>query len=174
MNARSSSLRTELSPVAENALMAGAAGTVVAGAMVAAFAGPFGFLLLALLPVDIVAVMVVRRRRLALREEAVRKASGEGRGIVTITDAEDASGVRGGQTARTVTARIEPRLGHPFSARSTIYWTAAAPGLKGIAAWMDPDDVLLYFAEGPETPAELEEALNRETGQYSREPVLPE
>jgi hypothetical protein len=32
--------------------------------------------------------------------------------------------------------------------------------------------VLLYFADGPETPAELEQALNRETGQYSREPVL--
>ena len=32
--------------------------------------------------------------------------------------------------------------------------------------------MLLYFAEGPETPGDLEVALNRETGQYSREPVL--
>ena len=170
--ARNSSLRAELNPVAENALMAGAAGTVVAGAMVAAFAGPLGFLLLALLPVDIAAVIVVRRRRLALRAEAVRKARGEGRGIATVIEAQDAPGVKGGQGVRTVTARIEPRLGHPFNAQSTVYWTAAAPGLTGIAAWADPSDVLLYFADGPETPAELEQALNRETGQYAREPVL--
>lgn len=174
MAARTSSLRAELSPVAENALMAGAAGTVVAGAMVAAFAGPLGFLVLALLPVDIVAAVIVRRRRLKLRAEAVRKASGDGRGIATVEEAEDASGLRAGQSARRVTARIEPRLGHPFIARSEVYWTAAEPGATAIAAWRDPDDVLLYFAEGPENPRELEEALNRETGQYSREPVLPE
>ena len=152
--------------------MAGAAGTVVAGAMVAAFAGPLGFLVLALLPVDIAAAVIVRRRRLALRAEAVRKASGPGRGIAIVEDATDAAGFRGGQSARTVTARIEPRLGHPFNARSTVYWTAAAAELSGVAAWNDPQDVLLYFADGPETPAELEQALNRETGQYSREAVL--
>ena len=152
--------------------MAGAAGTVVAGAMVAAFAGPLGFLVLGLLPIDIAAAVIVRRRRLALRAEAVRKASGPERGIAIVEDATDAPGLRGGQSARTVTARIEPRLGHPFTARSEVYWTAAEPGATGIAAWHDPDDVLLYFADGPETPAELEEALNRETGQYSREAVL--
>ena len=170
--ARSSSLRAELSPVLENSLLAGAAGTVVAGAMVAAFAGPLGFLVLALLPVDIAAAMVFRRRRLALRAEAVRKAKGDGRGVATVEEAEDAPGLRAGQSARRLTARIEPRLGHPFVARSDVYWTAAQPGATGIAAWRDPADVLLYFAEGPETPEELEEALNRETGQYSREPVL--
>ncbi len=174
VNARSSSLRAELSPAVENALMAGAAGTVVAGAMVAALAGPIGFLVLALIPVDIAAVVIVRRKRLALRMEAVRKASGDGRGIATVEDAEDANGLKGGQNARRVTARIEPRLGHPFNAQSVTYWTKAAPGSTGIAAWQTPDDVLLYFAEGPETAAELEEALNRETGQYTRAPVLPD
>lgn len=172
MNARSSSLQAELSPVTENALMAGAAGTVVAGAMVAAFAGPLGFLLLALVPVDIVAATVVRRRRLALREEAVGKSSGEGRGIATITEAGDAPGFKGGQSARKVTAWIEPIRGNPFTAQSEVYWTKAEKGATGIAAWADPEDVLLYFADGPESPAELEAALNRETGQYKREPVL--
>ena len=166
--ARNSSLRAELNPVAENALMAGAAGTVVAGAMVAAFAGPLGFLVLALLPVDIAAVIVVRRRRLALRGEAVRRASGAGRDTATVVRAEDAPGVRGGQSARLVTAR----LGTGQEVEALVYWTAAAPGLTGIAAWADPSAVLLYFADGPETPAEMEQALNRETGQYAREPVL--
>lgn len=168
MNARSSSLRAELSPVTENALMAGAAGTVVAGAMVAAFAGPLGFLLLALLPVDIAAAILVRRKRLALRSEAVRKASGNGRDTATVERVEDAPGTRGGRSAKRVTAR----LGTGRQVEALVYWTAAAPGLTGIAAWADPDDVLLYFAEGPETPGDLEVALNRETGQYSREPVL--
>ena len=170
--ARTSSLRAELNPVAENALMVGAAGTVVAGAMVAAFAGPLGFLLLALLPVDIAAAVVLHRRRMELRRAAVAKASGDGRGVAVVEQAQDAPGSRGGQRARRVTARVEPRLGHPFIARSEVYWTAAEPGATGIAAWHDPDDVLLYFADGPESPAELEGALNRETGQYSREPVL--
>lgn len=169
MNARSSSLQAELSPVAENALMAGAAGTVVAGAMVAAFAGPWGFLLLALVPVDIALAMAVRKRRLALRAAAVAKATGPGRDTATVEHAEDAPGTRGGQSARNVTAR----LGHGGRAEALIYWTKAEPGATGIAAWSDPGDVLLYFAEGPEAPAELEEALNRETGQYAREPVLP-
>jgi hypothetical protein len=170
--ATASSLGAELSPVAENALMAGAAGTVVAGAMVAALVGPLGFLLLALVPVDIGAAMLRRRKRLALRREAIRKASGEGRGIATITEAEDAPGFKGGQSARRVTARIEPTNGHPFTAKSEVFWSKAGKGAIGIAAWADPKDVLLYFADGPETPAELEEALNRETGQYKREPVL--
>lgn len=172
MNARSSSLQAELSPVAENALMAGAAGTVVAGAMVAALVGPLGFLLLALIPFDIGAAMLMRRKRLTLRREAVRKASGDGRGIAVVEEAEEAPGFKGGQSTRKVTARIEPSRGHPFNARSVIYWTKAEKGATGIAAWSDPGDVLLYFADGPETPAELEAALNRETGQYRREPVL--
>ena len=168
MNARSSSLRAELSPVTENTLMAGAAGTVVAAALLAAAIGPWGFLLLALLPIDIAAAMTVRRRRLALRKEAVRRASGPGRDTATVERAEEMPGMRGGQSARRVTAR----LGRGGEAEALVYWTAAAPGLEGIAAWEDRDDVLLYFAVGPETPADLEIALNRETGQYSREPVL--
>ena len=168
MNARSSSLQAELSPVVENALMAGAAGTVVAGAMVAAFAGPLGFLLLALIPVDIGAAMHMRRKRLALRQVAVRRASGPGRDTATVEHAEDASGSRGGQSARRVTAR----LGRGGRAEAVVYWTKAESGATGVAAWSDPGDVLLYFADGPETPAELEAALNRETGQYRREPVL--
>ncbi len=76
--------------------------------------------------------------------------------------------MRGGQSARRVTAR----LGRGGRVEAVVYWTAAAPGLEGIAAWEDRDDVLLYFADGPETPAELEGALNRETGQYRREPAL--
>ncbi len=168
MVARTSSLRAELSPVTENALMAGAAGTVVAGAMLAALTGRWGFLLLALLPVDIALAMTVRRRRLALRTEAVRKASGRERDTATVERAEEAPGMRGGQSARRVTVR----LGRGGQAEAVVYWTAAAPGLQGIAAWEDRDDVLLYFADGPETPADLEVALNRETGQYSREPVL--
>ena len=168
MAARTSSLQAELSPVAENALMVGAAGTVVAGAMVAAFAGPLGFLLLALVPVDIAIAMAVRKRRLALRAAAVAKASGSGRDTATVERAEDAPGVRGGQSAKRVTAQ----LGQGGRAEAVVYWTRAQPGATGIAAWSDPDDVLLYFAEGPETPAELEEALNRETGQYAREPLL--
>ncbi len=166
--ATNSSLRAELSPVTENALMAGAAGTVVAGAMLAAFAGPLGFLLLALLPIDIAAAVLVRRKRLALRDIAVRKASGPGRDTVTVERADDAPGTRGGQSAKRVTAR----LGTGREVEALVYWTAAAPGLTGIAAWTDPADVLLYFAEGPETPGELEESLNRETGQYRREAVL--
>jgi hypothetical protein len=168
MAATSSSLQAELSPVVENALMAGAAGTVVAGAMLAAFAGPLGFLLLALLPVDMAAAVLVRRKRLALRTEAVRKASGRGRDTATVVHAEDAPGTRGGQSARYVTAR----LGTGREVEALVHWTTAAPGLTGVAAWADPDDVLLYFATGPETPADLEVALNRETGQYSREAVL--
>jgi len=148
--------------------MAGAAGTVVAGAMLAAFAGPLGFLLLALLPVDIAATIFVRRKRLEARKEAVRKASGRERDTAKIERAEEAPGMRGGQSARRVTVR----LGRGGRADAVVYWTAAAPGLTGIAAWEDRDDVLLYFAEGPETPGELEVALNRETGQYSREAVL--
>jgi len=168
VNARSSSLRAELSPVAENALMVGAAGTVVAGAMLAAFAGPLGFLLLALVPVNIAMAMTVRKRRLVLREMAIRRASGPGRDTATVERAHDAPGARGGQSARKVTAR----LGNGEEVEALVYWTDASPGLHGIAAWADRDDVLLYFADGPETPAELERALNRETGQYSREPVL--
>jgi hypothetical protein len=136
--------------------------------MLAAFAGPLGFLLLALLPVDIAAAMLVRRKRLALRSEAVRKASGNGRDTATVERVEDASGVRGGQSAKRVTAR----LGTGREAEALVYWTAAAPGLTGIAAWEERDDVLLYFADGPETAAELEQSLNRETGQYRREAVL--
>jgi len=168
MAARTSNLQAELSPVTENALVAGAAGTVVAGAFLAALAGPLGFLLLALLPIDIAAAMLVRRKRLAERTEAVRKASGRHRDTATVERAEDEPGMRGGQSAKRVTVR----LGRGGEAEAIVYWTAAAPGLEGIAAWQDRDDVLLYFAEGPETPAELELALNRETGQYSREPVL--
>ena len=152
----------------ENALLTSAAGTVVAGAMVAAFAGPLGFLLLALLPVDIAAAVIVRRRRLALRADAVRKASGRERDTATVERVKNAPGMRGGQSAKRVTAQ----LGRGGRAEAVVYWNAAAPGLTGIAAWEDRNDVLLYFADGPETPAELEEALNRETGQYSREPVL--
>ena len=168
MAARTSSLQAELSPNAENALMAGAAGTVVAGAMVAAFAGPLGFLLLALVPVDIAIALTVRKRRLALRAAAVAKASGPGRDTATVERAEEAPGTRGGQRAKQVTAR----LGRGGQAEAVVYWTQAAPGATGIAAWTDPADVLLYFADGPESPAELEQALNRETGQYRREPVL--
>jgi hypothetical protein len=148
--------------------VAGAAGTVVAGALLAAAIGPLGFLLLALLPIDAAAAVTVRRRRLALRAEAVRRASGRGRDTATIEHAGDAPGTRGGQSARRVTVR----LGRGGRAEAVVYWSEAAPGLTGIAAWEDRADVLLYFADGPETPAELERALNRETGQYAREPVL--
>jgi hypothetical protein len=148
--------------------MVGAAGTVVAAAMLAAAIGPFGFLLLALLPIDIALAMTVRKRRLALRKEAIRRASGRERDTATVERAEEVPGMRGGQSAR----RVKVRLGRGGTAEALVYWTAAAPGLEGIAAWQDRDDVLLYFAEGPETPAELEVALNRETAQYKREPVL--
>ncbi len=114
--------------------MAGAAGTVVAGAMLAAFAGPLGFLLLALLPVDIAAAVLVRRKRLALRDIAVRKATGPGRDTATIERAEDAPGTRGGQSARRVTAR----LGRGGRAEALVYWTAAAPGLTGHSRLDDP------------------------------------
>jgi hypothetical protein len=171
--ARASSLRAELSPVVENAHLAGAAGTVVSAAMVAAFLGPLGFLLLAFLPVNLTAAVLVHRRRMRLRDEAVAIARGAGRGIATVEVVEASRAMIGGQRRRRVRARVEPIDGGPsFETESVVYWTAAEPGATGIAAWHDPGDVLLYFAEGPENPVELERALNRETGQYSREPVL--
>ena len=114
--------------------MAGAAGTVVAGAMVAAFAGPWGFLLLALLPVDIAAAILVRRRRLALRSEAVRKASGPGRDTATVERAEDAPG----SARRPEREARDGAAGSRRQVEALVYWTAAAPGLTGIAAWDGP------------------------------------
>ena len=170
--ARTSSLRALLNPVAENALMVGAAGTVMAGAMAGAILGPLGFLVLLFTPIDVAAAVMLRRRRQRLRAEVVAKASGPGRGVAVVESSDEAGGARGGQAARRVRARVTPVAGAPFIAESEVYWTAAEPGAAGIAAWHDPGDVLLYFAEGPENPVELEQALNRETGQYAREPVL--
>ena len=171
--ARSSSLRALLNPAVENALMVGAAGTVMAGAMAGAILGPLGFLVLVLTPIDVAGAVMMRRRRERLRAQVVARASGRGRGVAIVEAAEDTGGVRAGQRSKRVRARVEPLSGAPFTAESEVFWTAAEPGARGVAAWTDPADVLLYFAEGPETPTEMERALNVETGQYRREAVLP-
>lgn len=171
--ARNTSLRALLNPNVENTLMVGAAGTVMAGAMAGAILGPLGFLVLALTPIDVAAAVMMRRRRERLRAEVVAKASGPGRGVAIVEESSEAGGVRGGQRSRDVRARVTPVTGAPFIAEAEVFWTDAQPGAKGVAAWTDQRDVLLYFAEGPETPAETERALNVETGQYRREAVLP-
>lgn len=170
--ATSSSLRALLDPALENTLLIGAAGTVLASALATAFLGPVGLALLALIPIDVAMAVSFKRRRGRLRDAVRRLAQGAGRGVATVERAPETGEMRAGQRARHVQARVQPAYGAPFTAEADVFWTAATPGVTGIAAWDDRDDVLLYFADGPETPAELEEALNRETGQHAREPVL--
>ncbi len=170
--ATSSSLRALLDPALENRLLIGAAGTVLAAAMATVFLGPVGLVLLALIPIDLAMAVSLNRRRGRLRDAVRGLAQGAGRGVATVENAADTGEVRAGQRARHVQARVQPVTGVPFVAEANVFWTAAAPGTWGIAAWADPHDVLLYFADGPADPAELERALNRETGQPSREAVL--
>lgn len=170
--ARNSSLRALLNPTVENALMVGAAGTVMAGAMAGAILGPLGFLVLVLTPIDVAAAVMMRRRRERLRAEVVARASGPGRGVAIVEAATDTGAVRAGQRSKRVRARVEPVSGEQFTTESEVFWTDAKPGARGVAAWTDPGDVLLYFAEGPQTPAEMERALNAETGQHRREAGL--
>ncbi len=170
-----SSLRAELSSAAVNGLLIGAAGTTLAAGMLAVLVGPLGLLVLVLAPIDIAFAVMLNRRRTKARARAVDLASGDGRGVAIVRAARDTGGgSRGGQSPRHVGVEVLPVSGAPFTTDATVWWTDSAPGAWGVAAYdrRTPDDVLVYFADGPETPAEMEAALNRETGQYRREPVL--
>lgn len=173
--ATASSLRAELSGAVVNALIVGAASTVLAAGILAAAFGPLGLVALVVAPVDLGVALLLNRNRAALRERARRLAGAGGRGVAVVLESEPTDRpARGGQTQRHLKVEVRPAAGLPFTAEADVHWTAAVPGTWGVAAWdpAQPGDLLAYFASGPRTPAAMEAAMNRETGQHGREPVL--
>jgi hypothetical protein len=176
--ATASSLRAELSSRVVNSLMIGAASSAMVAGLLAVALGPLGLIALIIAPLDIGFALLIDRQRKAAKARAHGLGAAAGRGVAIVRSARPATGSpRGGQSPHAIAVEIRPASGRPFDGEALVWWTdAAAPGAWGVAAYdpAHPHDLLVYFARGPETPAELEAALNRETGQYRREPVLPD
>jgi hypothetical protein len=175
--ATKSSLRAELSSAVFNSLMIGAASSAMAAGLLAVVVGPLGLLVLLIAPVDIAVAVFLNKGRKAAKKRATRLGAASGRGVAIVRSSSDAKGgARGGEAPRDVVVEVRPPSGPSFTGEARVWWSAAERGAWGVAAYdpAAPGDLLVYFARGPATPAEAEVALNRETGQYRREPVLAE